>query len=111
MPKTISLTPVTNDFIPHDAPHVATPIAVAREFYTHFARRDMECAFALFSPQIEFSQIADLPWAGRIKGIEGVRQFFSVLSKHVSATPEPLTFLPAGDEVAVVARLRGIAQA
>ena len=60
---------------------------------------------------IEFSQIADLPWGGRFQGPEGVRKFFSVLSEYVHAMLEPFTFLPADAEVAVVARLHGIARA
>ena len=89
----------------------STPVSLLREFYANLAQRDFNRAFALFSPQIEFLQIADLPWAGRFKGIVGVRKFFAQLTEHVYATPEPLTFLLAGDEVAVVARLRGIARA
>ena len=96
---------------PPASPLLSPPVSIVREFYTHFAKRDLERAFALLSPQIEFSQVADLPWSGRFKGLNGVRKFLSALREHVYATPEPLTFLPAGDEVAVVARLRGTARA
>ena len=107
MTKIIKPMPAAENFNALDS----APVSIVREFYTHFAKRDLDRAFALLSPQIEFSQIADLPWAGRFKGPEGVRKFFSLLSEHVYATPEPLAFLPAGDEVAVVARLRGTARA
>jgi ketosteroid isomerase-like protein len=111
MPKKIKPRRAAKRSNPTDSPLLYPPVSIVREFYTHFAKRDLDRAFALLSPRIELSQVADLPWAGRFKGLNGVRKFFSAMSEHVYATPEPLTFLPAGDEVAVVARLRGTARA
>ena len=110
-PNTIKPAPAAAYSHPPDSPIPVTSTAIVREFYIHLARRDLDGALALFSPQIEFSQIADLPWAGRFKGLDGVRRFFLVLNEHVDATPEPLTFLPAGDEVAVIVQLRGTVRA
>ena len=82
-----------------------------REIYARHARRDLIGVFELLSPDIEIAQTIDLPWGGHYHGLSGAEDYFARLSQHADSTPEPLTYVPAGDDVAVIGKLRGTARA
>lgn len=67
----------------------------------------MVAAFAMFDPKIEIVQTPELPWGGRHKGLIGAARFFSVLGQEVDATPTIDYYIPSGDDVVAVGRLRG----
>jgi uncharacterized protein len=87
-----------------------SPEALVREGYSRYARRDFAGVFALLSPQIEIVQTSELPWGGRYTGLDGARAFFAALAQHTDAMPEPIAYIPAGNDVAVYGRLRGKAR-
>ncbi|SNT30154.1 hypothetical protein SAMN06265795_12330 [Noviherbaspirillum humi] len=87
------------------------PIDIVREGYARYERRDFAGVFQLLSSDVEFSQTETLPWGGVHRGHEGARDFFARLNQHTDATPRPITYVPAGDDVAVIGRLTGTARA
>ncbi len=84
-----------------------TPVDLVREIYIRFARRDRSGVLALLTPDVEFTQTAELPWGGHYAGHEGARKYYLKLNKYADATPEPSGYVLAGDEVAVTGKLRG----
>ncbi len=84
-----------------------TPVDLVREIYVRFARRDRSGVFALLTPDVEFTQTAELPWGGNYAGHEGAQKFFLKLNKYTDATPEPSRYVLAGDDVAVTGKFRG----
>jgi len=86
-------------------------VEVVRRGYEAYARQDVAAVMALMDPDIEVVQTELLPWGGVHRGLEGARTFFRLLAEHTDAMPEPVTYIPAGNDVAVVGKLRGTARA
>jgi ketosteroid isomerase-like protein len=91
-------------------PPAPNPLDIIRNAYKNYEQRDLSGVFALLSPAIEIMQTTELPWGGRYQGHDGARKFFAALNEHTAATPQPRTFVPAGDQVAVTGRLVGFAR-
>lgn len=85
--------------------------SLIRRGYEAYANRDFAAIFALLHPDIEIIQTDLLPWGGLYHGHDEAREFFRKLNEHTDAQPEPRTYLPAGDDVAVIGRLKGRARA
>ena len=88
-----------------------TPLDVVRRGYAAYAARDLPTILALLAPDVELVQTPLLPWGGTHRGVAGAQAFFGRIAQLTDATPEPATFIPAGDDVVVVGRLRGVARA
>lgn len=84
-----------------------SPVDLVREGYARFAHRNVAAVVALLSADVEITQTSDVPWGGRFCGHAGAVEFFSRLDRYTDATPDPIIYVPAGQEVAVVGRLRG----
>jgi hypothetical protein len=82
-------------------------IDLIRSGYEAYARGDFQAVFALLHPEVEIRQTELLPWGGTYRGREQAREFFRRLGEHTVGLPEPERFIPAGDEVVAVGRLRG----
>lgn len=80
---------------------------IVREAYARYGRGDFAAVFELLAPTVEVLQSVDLPWGGFYTGLEGVGRFFALLNEHLDAVPDPVRYLGAGSEVAVVGRLAG----
>ena len=92
-------------------PSSDAPLDVVRRGYAAYARRDLPAILALLDPQVELVQTALLPWGGTHRGLAGAQAFFGGIAQLTDAMPEPHEFIPAGDDVVVVGRLRGTARA
>lgn len=88
-----------------------SPLDVVRRGYAAYARRDLPAILALLDPDVELVQTPLLPWGGAHRGSAGAQAFFGRIAQLTDATPEPAAFIPAGDDVVVVGRLRGTARA
>jgi hypothetical protein len=86
-------------------------IELIRGGYDAYARGDFPAVFALLHPEVEIRQTELLPWGGTYHGHEQAREFFRKLNECIEGRPEPEEFIPAGDDVVVVGRLRGRARA
>lgn len=84
---------------------------LVRRAYAAYAAGDVATVFTLLHPEVEIVQTPLLPWGGTYRGVAGAQAFFRSLWEHTAATPEPETFIPAGEDVVVVGRLRGQARA
>lgn len=84
-----------------------TPADLVREIYARLAWHDVPGVLALLSPEIEIAQTAELPWGGRFRGLKEAEGFFTQLHRHTDGTPGSLTYVLAGEDVAVTGRLRG----
>jgi ketosteroid isomerase-like protein len=84
-----------------------TPADLVREIYARLAWHDVPGVLALLSPEVEITQTTELPWGGRFTGAEGAKAFFTQFDQHTDGVPESLTYIPAGEDVAVTGRLRG----
>lgn len=87
-----------------------TPVDTVREVYARYARRDFARVFELLSPDVEITQASELPWGGRFNGLSGAHEFFARLNLHTDGAPDPVMYMAAGNEVAVVGRHRGCAR-
>jgi len=87
------------------------PVDIVREGYERYANRDFPGIFALLAENITVRQTSELPWGGDYSGHDGAREFFTKLAQYTGATPEPLVYIPAGDNVSVYGKLRGRATA
>ncbi len=85
----------------------AAGLAVVREMYDAFARRDGAAVFARLHPDVEFQQTPLLPWGGHYRGHEGAREFFTRLRETIDSAVAVDRFIDAGDHVAAVGRTRG----
>ena len=94
-----------------DDPVSDTPLDVVRRGYAAYAERDLATIFALLDPNIELVQTPLLPWGGTHHGLDGARRFFGRIAELTDAAPEPAAFIPAGDDVVEIGRLRGRARA
>lgn len=96
---------------PFEPRRLSSATEIAREGYARQARGSLSGVFELLSPDIEIVQTTDLPWGGTFKGHEGARQFFARIAEYTDATPQPLRYVPAGEDVAVIGRLVGTVRA
>ena len=87
------------------------PLDVVRRGYAAYGRRDLPTILALLDPDVELVQTGLLPWGGVHRGLAGAQAFFGRIAQLTDAMPEPHEFIPAGDDVVVVGRLRGTARA
>lgn len=83
------------------------PADLVREAYARFARGDLDGIVALLSPEIEITQAPAVPWGGRFTGRAGAQEYLARLARYADAAPDPIIYVPAGGDVAVVGRLRG----
>ena len=60
----------------------AAALEVVREIYDAFARRDGAAILARLHADVEFHQTELLPWGGRYRGHDGVREFFERLPER-----------------------------
>lgn len=88
-----------------------SPLDVVRRGYAAYAAGDVAAIFAQLDPDVEIVQTPLLPWGGVHRGHAGAQAFFRTLAEHTAARPEPERFVVAGDDVAVIGRLRGHARA
>lgn len=89
-------------------------LELVQRSYVAFARDDLDAVLADMSPEIEWHQAQGLPHGGLYHGVDEVRRnIFEPLDaawwSEFTATPEE--FLEAGDQVVVLGRYRGVAQA
>jgi ketosteroid isomerase-like protein len=89
-------------------------VDTVRRSYDAFARGDLEAVVADMDDDIEWQQAQGLPHGGTYRGLDEVRRnVFDPLDRdwwsEFSAVPDE--FLDAGDEVVVLGRYRGVAQA
>lgn len=82
-------------------------VDLVRRGYEAYAARDFAAVFARLAPDVEIAQTAELPWGGTFRGHAAAQRFFRLLAEYTEAVPMPETFIAAGDDVAVVGRLRG----
>lgn len=83
---------------------------LVRRAYEAYARGDLATVFALLDDKLTVRQTPLLPWGGERHGHEGARTFFQQLAAHTSAQPVPSAYIDAGDDVAVIGRLKGHAR-
>ena len=79
--------------------------------YDAFRRGDLPAIFKLFDPDIEFYQSQAVPWGGRYKGLDQVKEFFHKLTTAIASQVELDHFVDAGDCVVAVGRTRGTVRA
>lgn len=89
----------------------ASPEEIVREGYTRYGQRDVAGVFELLTDQILITQTTELPWGDEFHGHDGARRLFGLLNQYTEATPEPLEYVAAGDDVAVIGRLKGSVRA
>ncbi len=85
-------------------------VDLIRSGYEAYARRDFAAVFGLLDPEIEIVQTDQLPWGGHYKGHAQAQEFFRKLAADTEATPQPETYISAGDEVVAIGRLKGKAK-
>ena len=82
-----------------------TASAVVQEAYQAFGRKDVPALLNLLSETVdwEFVGSAQLPYAGRRQGKQGVADFFAAVAKMDDIHEfEPREFIEAGDHVTVL---------
>ena len=85
----------------------AASLALVREMYDAFARRDGAALFARLHPDVELRQTELLPWGGHYRGHEGAREFFTRLREAIDSAVTVERLIDAGDHVVAVGRTRG----
>lgn len=83
-------------------------IAKLRDAYAAFNRGEIEQSYPIFDPQVELIQPTELPGArGTYRGIDGLAHALGeLLEGFEEYRMEPEEFFEAGNQVAVVVRLR-----
>ena len=74
----------------------AAGLAVVREMYDAFARRDGAAIFALLHPDVELRQTELLPWGGHYRGHEARREFFARLREAIDSAVTVERLIDAG---------------
>jgi uncharacterized protein len=83
-------------------------VELARRGYDAFNRGDMEVAFELFDPEIEWSEGTDVPEPQVYHGHDGVRrQQERFREAWESFSIEPEEFIEMGEQLVVIAKLVG----
>ena len=85
----------------------AAGLAVVREMYDAFARRDGAAIFALLHSDVELRQTELLPWGGHYRGHEGAGEFFTRLREAIDSAVTVERLIDAGDHVVALGRTRG----
>jgi ketosteroid isomerase-like protein len=93
---------------PGAAPSPRPAVALVREIYDAFARRDVAAAFARFADDIEILQSREVAWGGHHRGHDGARTFFAGLLAALDSTLELERLIDAGDHVVAIGRTRGV---
>ena len=88
----------------------AENVDIVRKAYASYASGDTATVFSLLDPEIEITQTMELPWGGHYKGPAEAKQFFAKIFKSVEAMPTPESYIPAGESVVAIGRLRGRAR-
>jgi uncharacterized protein len=84
-------------------------VELARRGYDAFNRGDMEVAFELFDPEIEWSEGTDVPEPQVYHGHDGVRrQQERFREAWESFSIEPEEFIEMGEQLVVIAKLVGL---
>jgi ketosteroid isomerase-like protein len=86
-------------------------VELVKRGYEAYAKGDFATVMALLDPEIELVQTELLPWGGHHRGLAGAQTFFGLIAQHVDAIPEWRLMVPAGNDVAMVGRLKGRARA
>ena len=86
-------------------------VAVVKELYGAFERRDLPTVFRLFSPEIEIVQSTELPWGGTYRGHAGAMEFFGKLTQAINSTVTVERFLGSGERVVAIGWTRGAVNA
>jgi uncharacterized protein len=82
-------------------------VALVRDLYDAFARRDIDAILAALAPDAVIEQTSLLPWGGRHRGAEGFGVFAGRLLAHLDVTLEVGEFVSAGDHVVEIGHSRG----
>jgi ketosteroid isomerase-like protein len=83
-------------------------VELVRRGYDAFNRGDMNAAFELFDPEIEWSEGTDVPEPQLYHGHDGVRrQQQRFRESWESFSIEPEEFIEAGDRLVVIVKLAG----
>jgi uncharacterized protein len=85
----------------------AAGLALVREMYDAFGRRDGAAILARLHDDVEFRQTPLLPWGGEYRGPAGARAFFTRLRESIDSAVTIERFIDAGDHVVAVGRTRG----
>jgi uncharacterized protein len=87
-------------------------IELVRRGYEAFNRGDIDAAFELLDPEIEWVTDERVPFAGTYHGRDEVRRLLSdQLEVFGDLTMEPLELFEAGDQVVAFVRQRGRGEA
>jgi uncharacterized protein len=85
-------------------------VNLVRRAYEAYARGDLAAVFAMLDEKLTVRQTPLLPWGGDHHGHAGARTFFQQLATHTDARPMPSAYIDAGEDVAVIGRLKGHAR-
>jgi ketosteroid isomerase-like protein len=86
-------------------------LAIVRQMYDAFAKRDIDTIVDLVDPDIELHQTDLLPWGGDYHGHEGLMTFFGKLVEHIDSQVTHEKLISAGDHVVQVGRTSGTVNA
>jgi hypothetical protein len=85
----------------------AANLALVRELYDAFARRDVPAVLARLHTEVEMRQTELVRWGGHYRGHEGAREFFARVVGAIDSAVSIERFIDAGDHVAAMGRTRG----
>lgn len=86
---------------------VSKNLAVIRNIYEGFARRDFGVIARYFDPEVEIYQTELLPWGCRYHGHDGVVAYFTDVFTNIESQIEIAEMIDAGDHVVETGRARG----
>jgi ketosteroid isomerase-like protein len=87
-------------------------LALVRQVYEAFARRDVPGIMALFAEDGTITQSPALPWGGTHTGHGGLGHFLTTLTAHLDSAPETeRLFADGAGSVVQVGRTRGVVRA
>ncbi len=86
-------------------------IALIRALYDAYGRGDVLDVFSTLAQDVVIEQTPELPWGGSYQGLDGAREFFLGLMRHIESRVEVQEVFAAGNRVVVMARTRGLARA
>lgn len=85
----------------------AENVAMVKQVYEAFGKRDLLRVLDLLGEEIEIWQSDALPWGGTYRGLEEFRTYATGLTQHVDARVEPERILDAGEHTVMVGRSKG----
>jgi ketosteroid isomerase-like protein len=89
-----------------------TNLELTQQIYAHFAKRDFEAAFTMFTDDVKFvvPGSPDIPYAGVFNGKEEVARFYKFLLETMQVTSNEIkSFTTDGDKVFVQGAFAGVA--